>query len=438
MEEVTTDYLDLAESNGLKDIRTIAHDLLSVSNMAIAAMAKAVKSKGIKTTQHLTAPQIGECLIRIHNVINFSLDDSDDRSERSTILAVYVERGEDEGIYHFDDSNTSIKRLINMYYYLSKTNDQNEVLNYLRIHAPLKKRCSDPNLIAVKNGIFDFDKKILMPFTPERVFRTKLKVAYNPSAVNVVIHNDDGSDWDVDSWIREISDDSEIEEVLWQVISASIRPNVPFNKAVFFYSRCGNNGKGTLLQLIRNIWGEENCCTLSVEEFDKDFMLMPLLSKSIVLGDENPVGLNLEKAAKFKQCVTHDPVLVNMKHKEAKSYVFKGLIIECLNEILRFKDKTGSLIRRELIIPFSKSFTGAERKYIKTDYIARPEVLEYVLYRALHLNVYEFSEPQACLEALDDQREMNDPIRQFWNEVKLQFIWDLLPTQMFCSIIITC
>ena len=61
-----------------------------------------------------------------------------------------------------------------------------------------------------------------------------------------------------------------------------------------------------------------------------------------------------------------------------KKYRFWGLIIECINEILRFKDKTGSMARRELIIPFSKSFTGAERKYIKTDYIARTEVLEYV------------------------------------------------------------
>ena len=105
------------------------------------------------------------------------------------------------------------------------------------------------------------------------------------------------------------------------------------------------------------------------------------------------------------------------------------MIIECINEILRFKDKTGSMARRELIIPFSKSFTGAERKYIKTDYIARTEVLEYVLYKALNMNFYDFVELQACKEALIDQREMNDPIRQFWVEVKNQFVWDLLPRE---------
>lgn len=156
-------------------------------------------------------------------------------------------------------------------------------------------------------------------------------------------------------------------------------------------------------------------------------MLTPLLNAAIVLGDENPVGYSLDNADKFKLCVTHDPVEVNIKFQQPKKYRFKGLIIECVNEILRFKDKTGSIARRELIVPFSKSFTGAERKYIKTDYIARTDVLEYVLYRALNMNFYNFSEPQACREALIDQREMNDPIRQFWVELSQQFVWDLLP-----------
>ena len=424
--ELTKEYLDIAESAGLKDIKTIAHELLVATNRSISTMSSDKK----KTLQRLSFAQVGECLIRIHNVVNLSLDDTDDASERSTLLAVYMEYGKEEGLYHFDISDTAIKKMINQYSFSAKKNDQNEVLNYMRVHAPVKKRNSDCDLIAVKNGIFDFRRKVLIPFSSDYVFTTKLKVNYNPNAVNVIIHNsDDGTDWDFDSWIMEVADDKEIAEVLMQVISASVRPKVPFNKAVFFYSRKGNNGKGTICQLIRNLWGAENCCSLSVADFDKDFMLTPILNASVVLGDENPVGYTLDNADKFKQCITHDPVEINIKFQQPKKYTFWGLIIECINEILRFKDKTGSMARRELIIPFSKSFTGAERKYIKTDYIARTEVLEYVLFKALNMNFYDFSEPQACKEALIDQREMNDPIRQFWVEVKDQFVWELLPRE---------
>lgn len=425
--ELTKEYLDIAESAGLKDIKTIAHELLAATNRSISTISN---NKKKNTLQRLSFAQIGECLIRIHNVVNLSLDDTDDASERSTVLAVYMDFGKEEGLYHIDISDTAIKKLINQYSFSAKRNDQNEVLNYLKVHAPVKKRNSNCDLIAVKNGIFDFRRKILIPFSPDTVFTTKLKVNYNPNATNVVIHNsDDGTDWDFDSWIMEVADDQEIAEVLMQVISASVRPKVPFNKAVFFYSRQGNNGKGTICQLIRNLWGDENCCSLSVADFDKEFMLTPILNASVVLGDENPVGYTLDNADKFKQCITHDPVEVNIKFQQPKKYRFWGLIIECINEILRFKDKTGSMARRELIIPFSKSFTGAERKYIKTDYIARTEVLEYVLYKALNMNFYDFVEPQACKEALMDQREMNDPIRQFWVEVKNQFVWDLLPRE---------
>lgn len=424
--ELTKEYLDLAVAAGLTDIKTIAHELLVATNRSISTMSSDKK----KTLQRLSFAQVGECLIRIHNVVNLSLDDTDDASERSTLLAVYMEYGKEEGLYHFDISDTAIKKMINQYSFSAKKNDQNEVLNYLRVHAPVKKRNSDCDLIAVKNGIFDFRRKVLIPFSSDYVFTTKLKVNYNPNAVNVIIHNsDDGTDWDFDSWIMEVADDKEIAEVLMQVISASVRPKVPFNKAVFFYSRKGNNGKGTICQLIRNLWGTENCCSLSVADFDKDFMLTPILNASVVLGDENPVGYTLDNADKFKQCITHDPVEINIKFQQPKKYTFWGLIIECINEILRFKDKTGSMARRELIIPFSKSFTGAERKYIKTDYIARTEVLEYVLFKALNMNFYDFSEPQACKEALIDQREMNDPIRQFWVEVKDQFVWELLPRE---------
>lgn len=424
--ELTKEYLDLAVAAGLTDIKTIAHELLVATNRSISTMSSDKK----KTLQRLSFAQVGECLIRIHNVVNLSLDDTDDASERSTLLAVYMEYGKEEGLYHFDISDTAIKKMINQYSFSAKKNDQNEVLNYMRVHAPVKKRNSDCDLIAVKNGIFDFRRKVLIPFSSDYVFTTKLKVNYNPNATNVVIHNsDDGTDWDFDSWIMEVADDKEIAEVLMQVISASVRPKVPFNKAVFFYSRKGNNGKGTICQLIRNLWGAENCCSLSVADFDKDFMLTPILNASVVLGDENPVGYTLDNADKFKQCITHDPVEINIKFQQPKKYTFWGLIIECINEILRFKDKTGSMARRELIIPFSKSFTGAERKYIKTDYIARTEVLEYVLFKALNMNFYDFSEPQACKEALIDQREMNDPIRQFWVEVKDQFVWELLPRE---------
>jgi putative DNA primase/helicase len=80
-----------------------------------------------------------------------------------------------------------------------------------------------------------------------------------------------------------------------------------------------------------------------------------------------------------------------------------------------------------LFIPFAKCFTGAERKYIKHDYLQRKDVLEYVLFRVLNTNYYQLSEPQACKIALDEYKAFNDPIRQFVDDVLPYCKWDLLP-----------
>lgn len=101
-----------------------------------------------------------------------------------------------------------------------------------------------------------------------------------------------------------------------------------------------------------------------------------------------------------------------------------------MNEMPRIKDRSDSFFRRQLFIPFTKCFTGKERKYIKDDYLRRPEVLEYVLYKVLNMDYYDFDVPQACIDALEEYREYNDPVRQFFNEVVMQAAWNLLPFEL--------
>ena len=63
--------------------------------------------------------------------------------------------------------------------------------------------------------------------------------------------------------------------------------------------------------------------------------------------------------------ITGDTIQVNRKFKAPISFKFKGFMVQCLNEMPRVKDKSDSFYRRQLFIPFTKCFTGAERKYIK-------------------------------------------------------------------------
>lgn len=260
------------------------------------------------------------------------------------------------------------------------------------------------------------------------MFLSKCRVNYVPSAVNPIIHNhDDGTDWDVEGWLSELSDDPEIVKLLWEILGAIIRPNVSWNKAAFLFSETGNNGKGTLCRLMQNLCGPGTYCSISLADFGKEFMLEPLMRASAVIVDENNVGEYVDRCANLKAVITGDVIYINRKYEKPLSFLFRGFMVQCLNELPRVKDKSESLYRRMLFVPFSKCFTGMERRYIKDDYLSRPAVLEYVLWKILNMDYYELSNPTACQSVMDTYRQYNDPLRQFADEIFPQLAWDMVP-----------
>ena len=426
IKEVTDAYLDSIDVlNPPKPAQVVGELLMNTKNEFDMYNSVAAKNAKWKIPDRLLPAQIADILVRLYPIV--AIETSSSRSDSDyTLLGVYQEDGDDKGIYLTDDKE--FYKLARQYCYGITKHDREEILLNIRDIAPRVNLCREPNLIAVNNGIFDYDTKTLMPFTPDLVFTAKSRVDYNHAAQNIVIHNpEDGTDWDIESWMDTLSDDPEVVQVLWQILGAIIRPNVPWNKSAWFFSESGNNGKGTLCSLMRNLCGKGTYCSISLSDFSKDFMLEPLTRSSAIIVDENDVGTYIDKAANLKAVVTGDAVQINRKFKIPIPYQFHGFMVQCLNEFPRIKDKSDSFYRRQLFIPFTKCFTGAERKYIKQDYLKRKEVLEYVLFKVLNMDYYELSVPEACKDALQEYKEFNDPVRQFMSEIMPQLQWDFVP-----------
>lgn len=425
----TLDYLKGLIPQAPPDPDQVEEDLLK-SMRAAFDLENAMRAKNdqLRCPQKLEPAQIATVMAALYPICTVQTGGTG--SDRSyDLLAIYMTSGPFEGTYVTDDE--IFRGIMRQYNYTLKINDFREAIAILRNMVPRRERCGEPNLIAVNNGIFDFNAKKLMPFTPELVFLTKSSVDYVNHPVNPVIHNpDDGTDWDVESWMRTLSDDPEIVNLLWQILGAIIRPLVPWNKMAWFYSEKGNNGKGTLCELMRQLCGKSSYAAIKLSEMSKDFLLEPLLHASAIITDENDVGTFIDKAANLKSIVTNDVVQINRKFKTPVAYQFRGFMVQCLNEYPRVKDKSDSFYRRQLFVPFEKCFTGVERKYIKNDYLQRPEVLQYVLWRVLNMDYYELSEPDACRIALEEYKEFNDPVRQFADDVLPAAKWDLLPFTM--------
>ena len=426
IEDVTDAYIESLDLDNLPSPRVIEDELVTAINDSIS-LANQIRPKSdrIRKLESLDHHSIAKLLLATNCIrrINCAKEDSD---EEFDLLAIYKNEGYNEGTYRSE--NRDFFEIATQYNPRLNNKQLKDVIERLKTLAPRVERCMDRDLIAVNNGIFNYKTKELQDYTPDLVFLSKSHVNYNHAAQNIVIHNDDdNSDWDVESWMKSLSDDPEIVDLLWQVLGAVVRPLVNWDKAAWLYSEQGSNGKGTLCELMRELVGPSACASISLSSFSKEFALEPLIRAVAVIVDENDVGTFIDKAANLKAIVTHDVLEINRKHQAIVNYRPQLFMLQTLNEFPRIKDKSDSFYRRQLFIPFTKCFTGQERKYIKSDYLHRKEVLEYCLYKVLHMNYYELSEPEACKKVLATYKVSNDPVRQFWNDLKDEFKWDLLP-----------
>lgn len=433
--KVTRSCLEAMTDKDLQNPEYVESSIIQNVNDAIE-LENVLRSKATRwrMLDSLMPSQIADIMSSTYAIVNIVT--SKDPNADTGMIAMYQMSGINEGLYSVDSK--LFFKIAKSYHYGLTAREFEEVMASLRLDVPEVRVCSNRDMIAVNNGIFDYKNKQLLPFTPEIVFLSKSRVNYNPTAKNVVIHNDeDNTDWDVESWMHELSDDDDIVTLLWQILGAIVRPLVNWDKSAWFYSEMGNNGKGTLCELMRQLCGVGTYTSIPLSDFGKDFMLEPLTHASAIIVDENDVGTYIDKAANLKAVVTGDIIQINRKFKTPISYQFHGFMVQCLNEMPRIKDKSNSFYRRQLFVPFTKCFTGAERKYIKHDYLQRTEVLEYVLYKVLMMDYYELDCPKACETALEEYKDFVDPIREFLKEHMDQFQWDLLPLSflydLYCS-----
>lgn len=431
-EKALTNLRNNGNKQTIDDIRS---EMFRQAWLAIDAY-NAVAGKGgkFKQVQCLTNFQVAYAISQTQKVCRIQCAGTS-ANEDLCLLAVYQESGPKEGLY--DGDGPALRRLVRAFNSEATKKDVAEVEDMLRDMVPLKKRTTDQNLVPVNNGIFNYETKQLLPFSPDFVFLSKVCVDYNPNASNPIMHNpNDGTDWDIESWMNELFDDGEVVDLIWKIIGACVRPYVRWDRTAWFYSYTGNSGKGTLLTLMKALIGEGNYVSVKLSEMDKDFALEELIHATCILTDENNVGEYIDKSSNMKAIATGDTMQINRKNKSLITFRFWGFSVQCLNEIPRVRDRTSSLARRCLIIRFEHCFNGRERKYIKDKYLVDPSVLEYVLYKVLTLmpDYYTLPQPEACAIMLEQFKSANNPVLEFMREMFPCLVWNVVPFDFIYSL----
>lgn len=229
-----------------------------------------------------------------------------------------------------------------------KPRQQAELLKRLETDAELIEDDIFP--IRFNNGyVLDTDNEVIpieSEFTP-----FNLDVAYV----------EDAYDEHVDNFLNFVTKDREdlrivLEEMFGHILMTHSFPH----KAFFLSGESGANGKSTLLEMLLSFIGDLGH-TLSLEDFNETFQIATLDGKLANIGDDIDAAY-LERSKNFKTLVSGNTISVRKLYGEPFKLKNKATLIFTCNEMPTFKDKSGGIARRLVIIPFDNKVKKVDPK----------------------------------------------------------------------------
>ena len=320
--------------------------------------------------------------------------------------------------YNFDtglyiNSDIELKNFALKVEYSSTNRTWANVIEILKMYAPLVKPLEDRYLIPVQNGVYNLQTKQLEQFDPSYIITSKIATAYQNNAVKPTF-------WDVDNWLSSLAcGDEEVVTLLWQLMNEAINPNHTRQKIGILYGQSGNNGKGTFQTLLINLIGRKNVSTLKPTEFNEKFKIAQLIGKVCNIGDDISDAY-IDDISNLMSIATGDPITAEEKGKPAFSVYSKAFCLFSGNGLPRTRNKDG-WGRRILIIPFNADFSGqVNDPRVKEEYVYDKSVLEYVLKKVLEMNFDKFIEPQAVIDEINEYQKHNDHIQAYVQDVYIE------------------
>lgn len=166
-----------------------------------------------------------------------------------------------------------------------------------------------------------------------------------------------------------------IEEQLGHMLMTKGFPH----KVFFYQSEKGNNGKSTFLKMLQE-FAEGLFTNVPLDKFDDDTAVYGLSGKLVNVADDINASY-LEKSANFKTLASGDPVMIRPIYSTPITLRSKATLIFTCNKMPLFKDKTGGIARRLVVIPCDATVTKIDEEL--DDKLATETAKSYLLKLAL-------------------------------------------------------
>ena len=318
-----------------------------------------------------------------------------------------------DGVY--TNNLNEIEKSMLQYINNSTKNIRNEVINYLNLLAPEQVQAPS-NLIALGNGIFDIITKQLQDFNPKIIIKNKVPINYNSAAYSEI----------ADKTLNKICcNDKQLRLLIEEMIGYTLFRRNELRKC-FILTGNGQNGKSTLLKVIKAMLGNDNLSSVSLKELGDRFKTYQLEGKLANIGDDIS-NKYIDDNETFKKLVTGETVNVERKGKDPFDFENYSKLIFSANDLPRINDLSDGLKSRLIFIPFNAKFTKDDPDFdpfIK-DKLLTNESLEYLLKISITaleriLKNNSFTASKASQETWKQYEEVNNPVIAFLEDNKIE------------------
>ena len=203
----------------------------------------------------------------------------------------------------------------------------------------LKKICNGDN------------KDSVSPITPDVFYLNKLSFKYNPTATR--------ARWD--KFLIEVLPCQNERELLQEFVGSILCPDLIHEHFLLIIGR-GANGKSVIAFVIKLLIGRWNIASVSLENLDpkRTFPLAALENRLLnLVSDMGPIRGSAE--GMLKTLVSGEQTLVERKHEQPRTVIFRAKHIFISNSLPSFSDISDGLARRAIIINFKKQFLDPQK-----------------------------------------------------------------------------
>lgn len=221
-----------------------------------------------------------------------------------------------------------------------------EVATGIYESAPIVKDWSRTH-IPLKNGLWDIEKKALVPFSEDICINYKIDINWNASAYSPFI----------DETLNKMSNFHEptranLEEALGSIVS----PELLTRFVWFLFGRTAHNGKSFFIHFIKQLVDENILGTLTPHDVAKSqFKMAELYGKKVNVVDETG-DTPIPAFDKIKILVTGGYVTIEFKGKNAFTVKLEVPQVWCSNFFPNIREEGNQVNRRLEIIPMDYNF----------------------------------------------------------------------------------